>query len=164
MVPCIEKHTCKERSFDYENVKGAIQKYHGVKDLIPVLHEVHRIVGYLTPDVMELIAEELGIPASKVYGVATFYSLFSVRPKGKNIIRICESAPCHVMGADEIIDVVEKELGIKVGDTTRDGKFTLELTSCLGVCGVTPAIMINNEVYSNLTSERVKSVLRELAS
>ena len=101
------------------------------------------------------------MPLSKVYGVATFYTLFSTKPKGKHIIRICENAPCHVLGATAVIEAFEEELGISMGGTTHDGEFTLEHTSCLGVCGVAPTVMIDDTVYGNLTPERVPLILRE---
>lgn len=128
--------------------------------LIPVLHETQKAFGHLTEEAMRHIADRLSVPYSKVYGVATFYSLFTTKPKGANIIRLCESAPCHINGAPQVLDAIKEELGIGVGDTTADGKFTLEFSSCLGVCGVAPAIMINDTVYGNLTPEKVKEVLR----
>ena len=128
--------------------------------LIPVLHETQKQLGYLTEDAMKQIADELKTPYSKVYGVATFYTLFAVKPKGRYVIRLCESAPCHINDAGQILNTIQGELGIKAGETTLDGKFTLEFTSCLGVCGVAPAIMINDTVYGNLNTEKIKEVLR----
>ncbi|NPV53327.1 MAG: NADH-quinone oxidoreductase subunit NuoE [Firmicutes bacterium] len=129
--------------------------------LIDILHEVQDAQGFLTNDSIIKVADALDLPASKVYGVATFYSMFSVKPRGRNIIRICESAPCHVLGAPAIISALEKELGIKMGETTGDEKFTLEYTSCIGVCGVAPAIMINDVVYGNLTPDKIPHILSE---
>ena len=100
----------------------------------------------------------MNIPLSRVYGVATFYSMFSVRPRGKYIIRICERLPCHIVGAREVIQAFEEALGIRVGETTENGKSTLEYTSCLGVCGVAPAVMINDRVYGNLTPAKVEEI------
>lgn len=128
--------------------------------LIDVLHEIQELFGYLPEQAMKQVAEGLSLPLSKVYGVATFYSLFTLEPKGKYVIRLCESAPCHIRGAGEVLSAIEEELNIKPGETTQDGKFTLEFTSCLGVCGVAPAIMIGDQVYGNLTPEKVKEVLR----
>ena len=142
------------------NLGEVIKKYKEFPgSLLDVLHEAQEIDGYLSRDVMQQIAEGLGISESKVYGVATFYSLFKTAPTGQFIIRICESAPCHIRGAQEVLEAIEETLGIKPGETTLDGKFTLEFTSCLGLCGVAPAIMINDQVYGNLTSDRVKEVL-----
>ncbi|MEW6229272.1 MAG: NADH-quinone oxidoreductase subunit NuoE [Bacillota bacterium] len=142
---------------------GEILKKHSwSKDaLVTILHDVQKEAGYLSEETLAEIASGLDIPVSKVYGVATFYTLFSVKPKGEYIIRVCENAPCHVLGAKAIVGALEKELGISMGNTTPDGKFTLEYTSCLGVCGVAPAIMINDAVYGNLTPERVPVILKE---
>jgi NADH-quinone oxidoreductase E subunit len=137
----------------YKDKKGA---------LIPVLHEVQRVMGnYLTEEVLIKVAEGLNVPFNRVYGTATFYTLFSVKPRGKYIVRICESAPCHIKGAVDVIKAFEDELGIKVGETTPDGKFTLEYTACLGICGVAPAVMINDEMYGNLNPEKVKELIKK---
>ena len=114
-------------------------------------------------DMLIAISEKLSIPTSQVYGVATFYSLLSTRPKGKHIIRVCESAPCHVMGSESVLRAVKDELGIDLGETTPDGLFTLESTSCLGICSVGPAMMVNDRVFGNLTREKVRLILRRYA-
>ncbi len=129
--------------------------------LVAVLHDVQREAGYLSEEALVEIARGLDIPISKVYGVATFYTLFSMKPKGEHVIRVCENAPCHVLGAQAIVDALEKELGVPMGGTTADGKFTLEYTSCLGVCGVAPALMIDDAVYGNVTPERIPLILKE---
>lgn len=143
-------------------VSEILTKYSRRPDaLVSILHDVQKEAGYLSEEAITEIASGLDIPVSKVYGVATFYTLFSTKPKGQYIIRVCENAPCHVLGAKAIVEALEKELGIPMGGTTSDGKFTLEYTSCLGVCGVAPAIMINEAVYGNLTPERVPLILKE---
>lgn len=143
-------------------VSEILAKYSRRPDaLVSILHDVQKEAGYLSEEAITEIASGLDIPVSKVYGVATFYTLFSTKPKGQYIIRVCENAPCHVLGAKGIVEALEKELGIPMGGTTSDGKFTLEYTSCLGVCGVAPAIMINEAVYGNLTPERVPLILKE---
>ncbi len=139
-----------------------LKKYSWSRDsLVAVLHDVQKAAGYLSEEALTEIASGLDVPISKVYGVATFYTLFSVKPKGEHIIRVCENAPCHVLGAKAIVAALERELGIPMGSTTPDGRFTIEYTSCLGVCGVAPAIMIDEAVYGNLTPERVPLILRE---
>lgn len=159
-TPC--KCTCSHGP-ESSSVADIIARIGNTPDsLIPVLHETQKAHGHLTDDAMRQIADGLNVPYSKVYGVATFYSLFATKPKGQHIIRLCESAPCHVGGARQILDAIREELGIGVGDTTPDGKFTLEFSSCLGVCGVAPAIMVNDTVYGNLTPEKAKEVLRRL--
>lgn len=128
--------------------------------LIDVLHEVQGVYGYLPEQAMKQVADGLSLPLGKVYGVATFYSLFTLEPKGQHIIRLCESAPCHIRGAEQVLSAIEGELNIKPGETTADRKFTLEFTSCLGVCGVAPAVMIGDQVYGNLTPEKMIEILR----
>lgn len=144
-----------------ESIKDVCQRLGAVKGkLLPILHAVQDICGNWLPlEALQLVAKELDIPYGYLYGVMSFYSMFSVTPRGKYIIRLCESAPCHVMGADNIQEVLEQELGVKVGGTTSDGLFTLEHTACLGTCEVAPAMQINEVVFGNLTKERVKEIL-----
>ena len=130
--------------------------------LLQILHDVQADNNSLSEAELLQVARLMDIPLSRVYGVATFYSMFSVRPRGKYIIRICESAPCHIVGAREVIEAFEQALGTKMGETTQDGRFTLEYTSCLGVCGVAPAVMINDRVYGNLTPAKVEEILAGL--
>lgn len=154
--------TSKGTSVSPAKIGEILQKHSWSKDaLVAVLHDVQRAAGHLSEEALAEIASGLDIPISKVYGVTTFYTLFSVKPKGEHIIRVCENAPCHVLGAKAIVGALERELGISMGNTTPDGKFTLEYTSCLGVCGVAPAIMIDDAVYGNLTLERVPMILKE---
>jgi NADH-quinone oxidoreductase E subunit len=137
----------------YKDVRGG---------LIPALHALQAVYGnHLPEEALKELAEGLHIPPCQVYGVATFYSMFSVAPRGRHIIRICESPPCHLMGAQGIIGIVEDELGIRVNGTTSDGQFTLELTSCIGACEVAPAMMIDEEVYGDLTRDRISEVLKK---
>ncbi len=135
----------------YKDVRGGV---------IPALHALQELYGsHLPEEAVRKLAEGLRIPVNQVFGVATFYTMFSVRPRGENIIRVCESPPCHLIGAQGIIEILEDELAIKVGETTRDGCFTLEMTSCLGVCAVAPAMMVNSEVYGNLTRDKIPAIL-----
>lgn len=145
----------------WERVNDILRKNQGRDGaLIDVLHQTQDVYGYLPEEAMTMIAEGLNLSLSKVYGVATFYSLYSLKPKGKHIIRLCESAPCHLRGAMDVLQTIEDELSLKAGQTTEDNRFTLELTSCLGVCGVAPAMMIGDRVYGNLTPEKIKEILR----
>jgi NADH-quinone oxidoreductase E subunit len=148
---------CNLQTSDLSTLLHKYRKSPG--SLLEILTEAQAINGYLSRQVIQMIGEELGIPESKVYGVATFYSLFKTAPTGCHIIRICESAPCHIRGAQDILTTIEETLGIKAGETTADGKFTLEFTSCLGLCGVAPAIMIGDQVYGNLTPDRVREII-----
>lgn len=147
-------------SLVYQDVEEIIVRYHGEETpLLCVLEEIQEKWGYLPRDVLGYVARRLGIPSSTVYGVATFYAFLSTQPVGKYVIRVCRSTPCHVRGAVNVLEALKKELGIREGETTKDGKFTLEVTSCLGVCGVAPAMMINNVTYGNLTEDRIREVL-----
>ncbi len=144
------------------NIDRIIRRYEPKREyILDMLHDIQDAspTKSLSPEAMEKVAEYLGIPVSEVYGTATFYSMFSPRPRGKHIIRVCVSPPCHAAGKEEILATLKEELGIEVGETTDDGLFTLETSSCLGVCGVAPVIMIDDTVYGNLTPERVKEII-----
>ena len=111
---------------------------------------------------MTELAESLNISISDVYGVATFYSFLSTKPLGKNVIRICHSLPCYLKNYQTIVEVVEERLGIKPGETTKDGEFSLELTNCIGACDQAPAMMVNDTLHVNLTPTKVLEILKEL--
>lgn len=132
--------------------------------LIYLLHRVQDYYQshYIPPEVGEMIAEELNIPPSKVYEVLTFYTMFSTKPRGKYIIRVCTSLPCHVPGGREIVQFLKQKLGVDFGETTKDRLFTLEETGCLGLCGVSPVIMINDQYYGDLTVEKVENIIESL--
>lgn len=132
-------------------------------NILFILHELqdNNPQHYLANVDIEKCADYLNIPYSYVHGVVTFYSMFSLKPRGRYIIRLCDSPPCHLMGSESLLDYLKKKLKVDVGETTADGVFTLEITSCLGICGVAPALMINEEMIGNLTPERVDTVLEE---
>jgi NADH:ubiquinone oxidoreductase subunit E len=127
--------------------------------IIEAYHAVQREYNYLPEEAVEIAARVFGLSTAQAYGVATFYSYLSVEKRGKYIIRMCESAPCHIAGADTLIKAFEDALGIKVGETTADGKFTLELTECVGQCQGTPVITINSMPYVDMSPEQVPAVL-----
>lgn len=129
------------------------------RNLIPVLHDLQREMGYLSPEVMETVADELGITSSQVHGVATFYTLFYTKPQGKYLVRLCDSPPCHIEGARQVREAISGFLGIDPGQTTGDGNFTFEIVSCMGLCGVAPAMMVNDDVYGNLKPDTVADIL-----
>ena len=129
--------------------------------IIKAYHAIQKEVNYLPEEAIKTAADIFDVPLKEAYGVATFYSYFSVKPRGKYVIRICESAPCHVAGAAEVLAALENELGIKVGETTQDGKFTLELTQCVGQCQETPVITINGEPYGGITADKVAKILAD---
>ena len=127
--------------------------------LMPVLHEAQNIYGYLPSEVQTVISEQLNIPLAEVYGVATFYSQFSLQPKGKHQISVCLGTACYVKGSDKILEVLEKELKIKCGECTPDGKFSIDSCRCVGACGLAPVMIIDGEVYGKLTSGEVSGIL-----
>ncbi|MGI6188429.1 MAG: NADH-quinone oxidoreductase subunit NuoE [Clostridiales bacterium] len=127
--------------------------------LMPILHRAQEIYGYLPLDVQNYIAEELGIPLTDIYGVATFYSQFTLKPKGKYTIGICMGTACYVKGAQKVLDKLQEVLNIGVGDTTDDGKFTLDATRCLGACGLAPVMMINDQVYGRLSPDDIEGII-----
>jgi NADH-quinone oxidoreductase subunit E len=145
--------------------ESIFQKYENKpENILLILHDIQdeNPNKYLTEEDLKEVSERLSLPYSFVYGVASFYSMFSLKPRGKYIIRVCESPPCHLMGSENILNELKKILEIDIGETTRDNLFTLEISSCLGVCGVAPAIMINEEVYGNLTKEKIKEIIDNL--
>ena len=119
--------------------------------------------GYLSPAALAETARSLGLPLSEVYGVATFYSFLTTKPMGRHIIWLCKSVPCYIKSNHLILDSVKRELGIGVGETTPDGRFSLELTNCIGACDQAPAMLINDEVYGDLTPERIPQILKGYA-
>ena len=127
--------------------------------LVTILKEVQDGHAYLPQDAMIDIARGLDISASEVYEVATFYSFLSKEPLGENTIRICKSTPCFLRNCETIVKTVEKELGISIDETTEDGKFSLQLTNCIGACDVAPAMMINKTTYGNLTPDKIGKIL-----
>ena len=146
-------------------VKEIVRKHKNKREnLLQILHEIQNQDprNYISGDNIKVLSEEMDIPVSDIKGTASFYSMFSFVPRGKYLIRICESPPCHILGAQTIFDVVEKKLGIKEGETTKDGLFTLEGTSCLGICGVAPAMMINDEAYGNLNEKKINEILEQI--
>ena len=130
-------------------------------ELIAILHRAQHLFGYLPREVQEFIADKLNINVSKVYGVVTFYSFFTMEKKGKYVINICMGTACFVRGADKILKEFENKLGIKNGETTADGKFTLSTLRCVGACGLAPVVQVNGKTYGNVTLETVAQILEE---
>ncbi len=127
--------------------------------LMPVLQKAQDIYGYLPIEVQKIIATEMDIPLEKIYGVVTFYSQFSLMPKGKYKISVCLGTACYVKGSGDIYDKLIEKLGIKGGECTPDGKFSLEACRCIGACGLAPVLTVNDDVYGRLTVDQVQSIL-----
>ena len=130
-------------------------------ELINVLHKTQDYLGYLPAEVQELIAEQLHIPTAKVYGVVSFYSFFSMTPKGKHPISVCLGTACYVRGAEKVLDAFKKELNLEVGETTPDGMFSLTGLRCVGACGLAPVAMVGDKVYGRLAPAAVKDIVNE---
>ena len=130
-------------------------------EVINVLHKVQGEYGYLPAEVQELVAKELGIPVSRVYGIVSFYSFFTMTPKGEYPISVCLGSACYVRGAEKVLDELKRQLGINVGEVTPDGKFSLTCLRCVGACGLAPVIEVGDKVYGRMTPDRVKDVLAE---
>lgn len=141
-------------------VHGAIERY-GVShdELIPILNEVNRKVGYLPDEALEEISSILRVPKSQLFSVASFYRMLSTTPRGRHVIQFCESAPCHVAGGRQVWQSLLDTLGLKSGETSADGKWTLVTTSCLGICGVGPVLMVDEDIYGNVTPGQLADIL-----
>jgi NADH-quinone oxidoreductase E subunit len=127
--------------------------------LIPILQEVQAAQGFLSKEAILEISRRLNLPASKVYGVATFYNQFRFRAPGKYNVQVCRGTACHVKGSSRLLDKIVQILGIKPGETTRDGQFSIEIVSCLGACGLAPVMAVNGEFYAGVTADRVQEIL-----
>lgn len=146
-----------------ELIKPVLEEYAAVPgSLITILQEAQKIYGYLPKDVIYHIAERTGTTPAKVMGVATFYSQFRLAPIGKYLVQSCQGTACHVNGSERVFAAVSEYLGIKSGETTADGIFSLENVACLGCCSLAPVIMINGEAFGNLTPEKAVSILENL--
>jgi NADH-quinone oxidoreductase subunit E/NADP-reducing hydrogenase subunit HndA len=129
--------------------------------LIQVLHRAQDLFGHLPAEVQREVADGLGLPLSTVHGVVTFYNFFRTEPRGKHVISVCTGTACHVKGAQRVIDVLGERLGIELGETTEDGRFTLQGVRCVGACGLAPVMMIDDEVYGKLDRSRIEEILAE---
>ena len=137
------------------------QGKHGV--LIPLLQHTQSILGYISRDAMRYLAEKMGIPAAEIFGVATFYAHFALEPKGRYVVRLCDGTACHVKGSIAILDALRERLGLPEGkNTTPDMLFTVETVSCLGACGLAPAVVINEDVHGQMTPDTAVALIDEI--
>ncbi|MEW5759041.1 MAG: NADH-quinone oxidoreductase subunit NuoE [Candidatus Omnitrophota bacterium] len=143
-----------------DHIKSFSNKPHPESNLIAILHKAQELFGYLDKDVMNEIALFMNIPRAHIWGVATFYHFFRLKPQGKHSISICLGTACYVKGASEILDMIKSELKIDIGETTQDGLFTLIETRCLGACGLAPVIMIDEKIYGNITPKKAIEILK----
>ena len=141
-------------------VQTAVDRYGASQDeLIPILNDVNREIGYLPGEALDELSRLLKVPKSQLFSVASFYRLLSTKPRGKHVLQFCESAPCHVAGGREVWLAIKEALKINENETTPDGKWTLITTSCLGVCGVGPVMMIDDDVIGNVDPKQVPEIL-----
>lgn len=133
----------------------------GRSALIPAMQTIQQELGFLSKESIYYLSKVLDIPASEIYGVATFYNQFRLIPKGKHIIKVCRGTACHVKGSGSLLSLLEAELQIKVGETTRDKVFSLEAVACLGACSIAPVIMVDDKFFGNLKSEDVSGILKQ---
>ncbi len=129
--------------------------------LINVLHRAQEIFGYLPDEVLEFVAQRLAVPRSTVFGVVTFYHFFSRVPKGRHTVSVCLGTACYVRGGNAVYEKVMKTLGIKAGETTKDGRFSLDLVRCVGACGLAPVVVIDKDTYGRSTPEKVSALLNK---
>ena len=129
--------------------------------LIQVLHHAQGIFGYLPEEVQEWIAGKLSVSPAEVFGVVSFYSYFTMKPRGKYKISVCTGTACYVKGAPSLLETLENELGIKVGETSSDMRFSLDILRCIGACGIAPVMLVNDKAYGNLTQDKAKSIIKK---
>lgn len=147
---------------NFELLHETIEKYKGTKGpLMPTLHEGQKIFGALPLEVQKEISKGLNIPLAEIYGVVTFYSQFTLEPKGQFVIGVCLGTACYVKGSQNIIDRISNEISVGVGKTSPDGKFTLEATRCIGACGLAPVLTVNEDVYGRLVESDVVDILKK---
>ena len=153
---------CSENKKD-EFLVNLFNEYLPVKDnLIQMLNEVQEHYGYVPKEAQKELSDYLNIPMAEIYGVVTFYSRFSLKPKGKYNISVCLGTACFVKGSQKIMDRLQEKLGIKPGETTKDGLFSIEETRCVGACGLAPVFTVNGEVYGKATVQKLDQVIDEL--
>jgi NADH-quinone oxidoreductase subunit E len=141
-------------------VEELIERYGNSQEaLVEILRDMNQQKGHLTREDLAGVAQRLRISSSTVYSVASFYSLISLKPLGKHVIRFCEDAPCHIAGGREIWETLEHEIGVPFGETTLDGQWSLLPTSCIGACAVGPVMMVDDDIYGNLTVDKVRAIL-----
>ncbi len=150
---------------DKKRICEIIEKYDGMAGLIvPVLQDINSAFSYLPEPALRFISRELDMPLSKVFRIATFYNSFSLVPRGKNLIRVCMGTSCYVKGGQRILEAVERKLGISVGESTEDLMFSLDTVSCIGCCGQSPVISVNDEIYGYFKPNMVDDVLHEFVT
>jgi len=141
-------------------IRGLVTRYGKERaELIPILQDINAKFGYISPNAIEELSLLMNIPTSEIFTVATFYRMLQTKPRGKHLVQFCDSAPCHVVGGRQVWVALKNELGLEAGETSKDNKWTLQTTSCLGVCGIGPVLVIDQDIYGNVLPEQVKNIL-----
>lgn len=154
--------SCQGRSALFEELDAFLASQDTGRDaLIPVLHKAQELFGFLPVDVQDYVAKALGLPVSEVYGVVTFYQYFTTQPRGRHTINVCLGTACYVRGAKKVVEALEEKLGIKMGETTEDRRFSLTAQRCFGACGLAPVVMIDNNVHGRVTAKRIGDILEQ---
>lgn len=130
--------------------------------VIPILQEIQETYGYVSPLFIERIAEIINVPASELFGIATFYAQFRLQPRGKNLVKVCHGTACHLGGAERISQTLTQEVGAPEGGTSPDGVFTIEKVACLGCCSLAPCMMVNDKVHARLTPQSIHDIAKEV--
>jgi len=142
-------------------VDTLIGKYrYDESSLIAILQDIQREERHLPPDVMRHLADRLAVPLSRIYGIATFYKAFSLKPKGRHVCSVCTGTACHVRGAPRLLDKVERDLKVKSGETTRDGRFTVQTVNCVGACALGPVVVIGEDCHGKLTAAKLEKIVK----
>lgn len=154
---------CCENRFDdiTQFIRGVFDPDHPQSALISILHFGQEKFGYLSPDLMEHVAQVTQVPSAEIYGVATFYGYFKLQPQGKHRISVCMGTACYIRGAAKLLETIEDMLDVKPGQTTEDNLFTLDETRCIGACGLAPVLTVDEKVYANVEPEQLKGILEE---
>ena len=144
------------------NLELILERYPGAErdSLIPIMQEVQSSLGFLSREAIVSIGKHLSLPASKIYGVATFYNQFRFQPLGKYHVQVCRGTACHVKGSVKVLEILVRELKIAPGQTTRDGRFSLEVVACIGACGLAPVISINGVFFAGVSPEKVRKIIK----
>ncbi len=157
-VKDLPKYALKD--WEVGKVKEIISKYKNDKNsVIPVLREIQQSIGFLPIDVQRMVADKLKVPEKDIYGVVTFYSFFSMVPKGKYDIRVCMGTACYVKGGGKILSKIKKELGIEPGQTTRNRKYSLQINRCLGACGIAPVVVVNDKILQKVNPKKIMDII-----
>jgi NADH:ubiquinone oxidoreductase subunit F (NADH-binding)/NADH:ubiquinone oxidoreductase subunit E len=163
--PCVSAPTVQLRQEVCDRIQVAVARHRGqIGNLLPVLQEVQKILGHIPLEMQKVLSAELNVPGCRIFDTLSFYSMAAWQSRGRHIIRLCHSPCCHVMGSDNILEVLQEELGVQVGGLSADKLFTLELSACLGVCEVAPAIQIDEMVYGHLNREKIRQILADYRS